>query len=369
MQARAAVGDGGGGLEVVDIEIGQPRGDEVVVELRASGICHTDLQLLHEGFVGVLGHEGAGVVIDVGADVTAVAPGDRVVLNWAMPCRSCAACTGGREHLCERQSPVLTGFGGPGHAHPGATTRDGAPVVRLFNLGTLSTVTVVRQAAVTPIPDAVPFMSACIVGCGVMTGFGSVMNAASVPPGASVVVIGCGGVGLNVVQAARVAGADPIIAIDVHPHRLEVARRFGATVTVAAAPDDAGLLHAAADVRGRTGGLGADFAFECTAVPALGAAPLAMVRHGGMAVQVSGIEEPLTIDMRLFEWDKTYLNPLYGQCQPARDLPRIFDLYLAGDLLLDELVTTTYALDDVDTAFVDLVAGVNAKGVILLSEP
>ena len=114
-----------------------------------------------------------------------------------------------------------------------------------------------------------------------------------------------------------------------------------------------------------TGGRGADYAFECTAVPELGAAPLAMIRHGGMAIQVSGIEQPITIDMNLFEWDKTYINPLYGQCRPDRDFPRMFALYAAGTLLLDELVTTTYPIDDVDRAFDDLLAGRNAKGVLV----
>jgi Zn-dependent alcohol dehydrogenase len=368
MDARAAVADGEGGLAVVDIEVGPPGPGEVLVELHASGVCHTDFDGLHGGFAGILGHEGAGVVREVGDGVTSAARGDRVVLNWAMPCGACVACRAGRENLCERQSPVLTGFGGPGHAHAGATTREGRPVVRLFNLGTLSTATVVRQEAVTPIPQGVPFPAASIAGCGVMTGFGSVMNAAAVPAGSSVVVIGCGGVGLNVVQAARIAGASPIIAVDLHERRLDVARRFGATDVVVADRADTGLLDAVGRVHAMTSGRGADFAFECTAVPALGAAPLAMVRHGGMAVQVSGIEQDLTIDMRLFEWDKTYLNPLYGQCRPSQDFPRLFELYLAGELLLDELVTTTYALDDVAAAFDDLVAGVNAKGVVLLAD-
>ncbi|HYD09745.1 MAG TPA: zinc-binding dehydrogenase, partial [Acidimicrobiales bacterium] len=140
--------------------------------------------------------------------------------------------------------------------------------------------------------------------------------------------------------------------------------RFGATDVLLVEDGDDDLSGVAAKVRERTGGRGADYAFEATAIPALGAAPLAMVRHGGTAVQVSGIEEPITIDMRLFEWDKTYINPLYGQCRPSRDFPRVFDHYRRGQLLLDELVTRTYALDDVAQAFDDLLAGRNAKGVI-----
>ena len=144
-----------------------------------------------------------------------------------------------------------------------------------------------------------------------------------------------------------------------------MARDFGATETIQASPDDLGLLTAANQVRSLTGGRGADYAFEATAIPALGAAPLAMIRHGGTAVQVSGIEQELTIDMNLFEWDKTYINPLYGKCSPQRDFPRLFELYASGELLLDEMISRTYELDELDRAFADMHAGRIAKGVIV----
>jgi Zn-dependent alcohol dehydrogenase len=198
-----------------------------------------------------------------------------------------------------------------------------------------------------------------------MTGYGSAVNAAKVQPGSSVVVLGCGGVGLNVIQGARVCGAGRIIAVDPKADRREMAISFGATDTLEPDPGDDDLSGVAEAVKALTGGRGADYSFECTAVPALGAAPLRMIRHGGMAVAVSGIEQPITVDMQLFEWDKTYINPLYGQCRPARDFPRIFTLYERGQLLLDELVTRTYSLDDVATAFDDLLAGRNAKGVLV----
>jgi S-(hydroxymethyl)glutathione dehydrogenase/alcohol dehydrogenase len=361
---RAAVADGSGAIVIRDVVVSAPGPGEVLVDLRASGICHTDHQILGEGFHGILGHEGAGVVDAVGPGVTSVAAGDHVMTNWSVWCGSCAACQRGRESLCETHSPVIGGFGGPGHAVADRTTVDGEPLVRAFHVGSLSTAAVVQERGVVRIPDDMPFTSACIVGCGVATGFCSVSNAAGVEAGASVVVLGCGGVGLNAIQAARIAGASPIIAVDVNPTRLEMARRFGATQVLEAAPDDAGLLNAAEEVRRRTGGRGADYAFECTAVPALGAAPLAMVRHGGTAVQVSGIEQDLTIDMRLFEWDKTYLNPLFGQCRPPVDLVRLVALYGSGELLLDELVPRTYTLDQVDVAFDDMLAGVNGKCVV-----
>jgi S-(hydroxymethyl)glutathione dehydrogenase/alcohol dehydrogenase len=364
--ARAVVSDGRGAFAVEDITVDDPQRGEVLVEIKASGICHTDHDLAGAPIPFVLGHEGAGVVRAIGDGVEGLAAGDRVMLSWSIPCGACFQCVAANQHLCERNSP-LNGLGG--HAHVSGTRRvGGKSVIRAFSLGTLSTLTLVRAEAVVPLPDAVPFTSACIAGCGVMTGFGSVVNAAKVVPGASVVVLGCGGVGLNVIQGARISGATKIIAVDTKPVRLEMALRFGATETIEPATGDADLAGVAKHVHELTGGRGADYAFECTAVPELGAAPLAMIRHGGTAVQVSGIEQPITIDMRLFEWDKTYINPLYGQCRPGRDFPRLFDLYAQGDLLLDELVTTTYALDDAAQAFADMLAGRNAKGVIVMED-
>jgi S-(hydroxymethyl)glutathione dehydrogenase/alcohol dehydrogenase len=359
----AVISDGSGSFAVREIDVSEPRPGEVLVELKASGVCHTDHDLIKAPFPLVLGHEGAGVVAAVGAGVRQVAPGDRVVLSWSIPCGSCFQCVEGNQHLCERHSPLTARLGG--HAHLEGTTSGGRSVVRAFNLGTMSTHTLVREEAVVPIGVDISFAAASIVGCGVMTGFGSAVNAAAVRPGSSVAVLGCGGVGLNVVQGARVCGAKTIIAVDVRPARLDMAKRFGATHGIVAEPSDRELAAVAAEVRSLTAGRGADYAFECTAVPELGAAPLAMIRHGGTAVQVSGIEQPITVDMQLFEWDKTYINPLYGQCRPARDFPRIFDLYAAGTVLLDELVTATYPIDDVSRAFDDLLEGRNAKGVLV----
>lgn len=367
MRATAAITDGRGSFSIEEIDVAEPRPDEVLVEVRAAGICHTDWDSLSWGEPILLGHEGAGVVLQVGSEVTHVQPGARVLLNWAISCGVCFQCTRGNHALCETNSPVMRSQPWSGHAHPEGTLWRGEPIRRSFNLGTMSTHALVRREAVVPIEVEISFAAACIVGCGVMTGYGSVVNAAKVQPGSSVVVIGVGGVGLNVVQSARIAGAATIIAIDRQASRFEMARRFGATHTVQSAPDDRDLSGAAAEVRRMTHGRGADYAFECTAVPELGAAPLAMVRHGGTAVQISGIEQEITVDMRLFEWDKSYLNPLYGKCNPTVDFPRIFRLYEKGDLLLDELVTQTYSLDELGRAFDDLHHGRNAKGVVLLS--
>jgi Zn-dependent alcohol dehydrogenase len=359
---RAVVSEGGR-LSVTDVEVRDPRPDEVLVEMRASGVCRTDHDLLQVPLRFVLGHEGAGVVTAIGAGVGHVSVGDRVVLNWAMPCGACFQCERGHAHLCERHSPVV----GRARTAPrgGTTLVDGSPVLCAFDLGTLATHTVVRAEAVQPLTGAIPFASAAILGCGVMTGFGSVVNAARVPAGAAVVVIGCGGVGLSIVQGARIADADPIVAVDRHPERLDLARRLGASIVVAPATADDELEGVARQVRDMTGGRGADFAFESTGVPALAASPLRMIRHGGMALQVSGTEQTIAVDMRLFEFDKTYVNPLYGHCRPERDVPRLIALYEKGDLLLDEMITGVYPLDEVQRAFDDMRAGRGAKQVVV----
>ena len=217
----------------------------------------------------------------------------------------------------------------------------------------------------TRLPDGVPFAVAAISGCGVMTGFGSAVNVARVQRGESVAVLGCGGVGLNIVQGARLVGATPIIAIDVNPAALQRARRFGATHVIEARRDDLELREVAEAVRALTDGRGADHAFEATSLPALAFVPLLFIRDGGLALQVSGINDAVTVPMPWFMWNKRYVTPLYGGCQPARDFPRIFDHYLKRELHLDALVTRTYRLDQLGAAIDDMLTGRNAKGVIL----
>jgi Zn-dependent alcohol dehydrogenase len=360
----AAVADGMGSFTLEEIEVGAPLADEVLIEIKAAGICHTDHASLSWKRPLVMGHEGAGIVREVGANVTTVRVGDRVVLNWAIPCGHCFQCNRGNAVLCETSKPAHTLQRSAGHAHPDGSKWRGQPIDRSFNIGTLSGLTLVRKEAVTLLPAEVPFTSACIVGCGVMTGFGSAVNVAKIQPGDTVAVIGCGGVGLNVIQGARLAGADKIIAIDVRAGSVGTARRFGATHSVQANADDRTFTEMQAAVRGLTGGRGVDAAFECTAVPALGFVPLLLARDGGMALQVSGINDPVTVSMPWFMWNKTYITPLYGGCVPERDFPRIFDHYRAGELLLDELVTKTYPLSALAEAIDDMMEGRNAKGVI-----
>lgn len=361
----AAVSDAKGSFTIEEIEVNQPEAGEVLVAIKASGVCHTDYDSLNWGGKIVLGHEGAGIVEAIGDGVSNVSVGDHVLLNWAIPCKSCYQCQSGNQSICEKNSPVTGKNPDNGMAHAQATLWKGEPIKRSFNIGTLSSHTVVRQEAVIRIPTDMPFASACIMGCGVMTGYGSVVNAARLSAGSSAVILGSGGVGLNVIQGASISGAGKIIAVDVNEQRLEMATQFGATHQVLASRDDTGLLQAAEKVKEICGGRGADYAFECTGIPSLGAAPLAMVRNAGMAVQVSGIEETIEIDMNLFEWDKIYINPLYGKSKPEQDFPKLLELYQRGLLKLDELVTRTYSLADLQLAFDDMLAGRNAKGVII----
>ncbi len=372
MRTRAIVTEGRGSFVLDELDIGAPLAGEVLVEIKASGVCHTDFDCMSlwkerearpEDFLRVgprastyiMGHEGAGVVLETGPGAARVRPGDRVLLNWAIPCGKCFQCLQGAESNCERRRQVPDD----------RFTWRGRKINTSFGLGTMATHALVPEQALTRIGVEIPFASACILGCAVMTGFGSAVNAARVSTGSTVVVLGCGGVGLSVIQGAIFRQAARIIAVDINGSRLELAKRFGATDVVLASRDDDGLLDAASQVRTMTGGRGADYAFECTAVPALGPAPLAFTRNGGTAVGVSGIEQTIQFNMELFEWDKLYINPLYGQCKPSRDFPLLLRLYEEKRLKLDEMVTQTYPLEDLSTAFADMRNGVNAKGVLL----
>ncbi|WP_366183861.1 Zn-dependent alcohol dehydrogenase [Flavobacterium ovatum] len=365
---KAAIAKGDGTFSIETITVANPQADEVLVQVKAAGLCHTDHDSLNWGKPIVMGHEGAGIVTAIGSNVSSVKVGDAVILNWATPCGKCFQCEHENEHICENNSPVVAGGNGytPGHAHLEGTKWNGAPIIRSFNIGTLSEYTLVKESAVVknPIQD-MSYPAASIVSCGVMTGFGSAVNTAKVEAGSSAVVLGTGGVGLNVIQGIKVSKASKIIAIDINQQRLDMAVAFGATHTILADKNDKGLLNAAKKVKEMTDGRGADYAFECTAIPALGAAPLAMIRNAGTAVQVSGIEEEVLIDMSLFEWDKKYINPLYGKCNPQKDFPKIVEHYRKGEIKLDEMITNTYPLENLQQALDDMLSGKNAKGVIV----
>lgn len=368
IECKAAIAKGDGSFAIENIQVQEPQDNEVLVAIKAAGLCHTDHDSLNWGKPIVMGHEGAGIITTIGSNVKNVKVGDAVILNWATPCGTCFQCKNKNEHICENNSPVIAGSNGftPGHAHIEGTRWKGNPIERSFNIGTFSEYTLVKESAVVKNPiQNMSFSAASIVSCGVMTGFGSAVNTAKVKPNSSAVVLGTGGVGLNVIQGIKVSKASKIIAIDINQTRLDMAVEFGATHTILADKNDKGLLQVAKKVIAMTDGRGADYAFECTAIPELGAAPLAMVRNAGTAVQVSGIEQEVLIDMSLFEWDKIYINPLYGKCNPQNDFPKIINHYKNGEIMLDEMITRTYPLDSLQLAFDDMLSGKNAKGVIV----
>ena len=368
MLSKSAVALGNGKFIITEVEVKDPQPDEVLVRMKAAGLCHTDYDSLSWNKPIVMGHEGAGIVHSMGSGIADLNIGDQVILNWATPCMKCFQCNLGNQHICENNSPVVAGGNGytPGHAHLEGTRWQGKAIERSFNLGTLSEFALVKRSAIVKMDkDPINFSAAAIISCGVMTGYGSVVNATNLSAGSTAVVLGCGGVGLNVIQGCKVSNASRIIAVDINENKLQWAQDFGATDRILASPEDKSLEIVATEVKRILGGRMADFAFECTAIPELGAAPLRMIRNGGTAVQVSGIEQEITVDMQLFEWDKNYINPLYGMCNPQVDFPNIVKLYRDGDLKLDQMITKEYKLEELPIAFEDMLDGKNAKGLVV----
>lgn len=358
--ARALIAAEDRTFSLETIELGDPGEGEVLIRIDASGVCHTDVDLLNRGFLHAMGHEGAGEIISCGPAVEGLSPGDRVALNWAIPCKRCYQCTRGRFNLCEARPRI----------EAEKRTLGGKSIPASFGLATLASHTLVPAAAVVPLETEIPPASAALLGCCVMTGFGSATNVADIRPDTTVVVIGTGAVGLFVVQGAVQQGAQTIVAVDVNPARLEFAKRLGATHSVQASAADEGLLEAAGAIRELLG-RPADIAFECSAVPSLAASPLAMICNGGTAIAVSGFEEVVPIDMRLFEFDKTYINPLYGGCNPEKDFPALLSCYQAGSLKIDELITRTYPLtrEGLALAIEAMRTGTNTKSVLIPEHP
>jgi S-(hydroxymethyl)glutathione dehydrogenase / alcohol dehydrogenase len=355
--------DRGPALEPVDVDA--PRPGEVVVRIAASGVCGSDGHVLHgrspvANLPMVLGHEGAGIVEDIGPGVDDVAPGDHVVLALYGPCGTCVHCRAGRPVHCDgpARTRAILGCMADGDTR---LRQAGSPVHPMIGVGSLAEMAVVRAAQVVRIDPEIPLDVACLAGCGVTTGLGAVLNTAGVEPGTSVAVVGCGGVGLNVVQGARLAGAHPIIAIDAQAAKLELAAALGASHVVDASRDAMG------DVVARVVPGGVDYAFEVVGDPALVAATFALTRPGGTCVMV-GSPPPgasIRLDGRLLFAERRLLGTTGGSNIPGRDIPRIMSLYQSGRLRLDELVSARYPLDDFADAFAALDAPTTARSVVL----
>lgn len=366
MSDRAAVLEGVQQLfRILPIELDTPRPDEVVVRLAASGVCHSDWHIvtgdMAAPFPYVCGHEGAGVVEAVGASVTRVHPGDHVVFAFMPSCGVCRWCSSGKTNLCD-----LGAINRSGARRDGSTRlRDdtGRPLRQFCQISTFAERTLVAEGSIVKIDPDLPLHRACLVGCGVPTGMGAAINRARVRPGSSVVVVGCGGIGMNVIQGARLAGAALIVGVDRLDFKLEQARRFGATHTVNAAREDV-----PARVRELTNGVGADYTFEAIGTPVTFGLAFACAGKGSTTVLIGvAPERSETIPVNPFElvlYQKALLGTLYGTCNPRTDIPRLLDLYRAGRLMLDELVTCEYRLDQINEAFADLLAGRVVRGVI-----
>jgi S-(hydroxymethyl)glutathione dehydrogenase/alcohol dehydrogenase len=349
-------------FKVEEVELAAPHRGEVRVKLAASGVCHSDLSI-QRGILPmppprIIGHEGAGVVEEVGDGVSSLSPGDHVVLCWMYPCGRCVECGRGRPVHCEVALAAMMSGGAADGSTRFKVKGEDIP----HWVGSFAEATVVPEVACVKIRKDVPLDKACLVGCGVMTGVGAVLNTAKVEEGATVAVFGAGGVGLNVIQGALIAGASKIIAIDLLDSKLALAREFGATHTINGSGGDA-----EGQVRNLTDGRGVDYAFEVIGNPKVITQAYMSLARGGKCCVVGA--PPITSEVTLpafpFSMEEKWLiGSFYGSARFFYDMPRIIDLYMAGRLKLDQLVTKKFRLDDINQAFEALEKGTVARGVI-----
>jgi S-(hydroxymethyl)glutathione dehydrogenase / alcohol dehydrogenase len=345
-------------LRIEEVQIDKPIHHEVLVRTVAAGLCHSDLHFMEAKYAcdlpTILGHEVAGVVEAVGPDVTHVRPGDHVIGCLSIFCGRCEFCLSGRPVLCDREGL------GRNADQPPRLSRNGEPIHQFLRLSAFAEMLLVHENALVKIREEMPLDRAALIGCAVTTGLGAVFNTARVPPGSTVAVIGCGGVGLNSVQGAAIAGAGRIIAIDMVPWKLELARQFGATDLVNAAEGDA-----VEQVRELTGG-GVEFAFEAIGLKVAAEQAFAMLRKGGTATIIGMIPEGQKIELPGSEFldEKKIQGSNMGSNRFRIDMPRYVDLYLAGRLKLDELVSARIGLDEVNEGFARMSRGEVARSVI-----
>jgi S-(hydroxymethyl)glutathione dehydrogenase/alcohol dehydrogenase len=335
---------------VTDMELEDLGPGMVRVAIHATGVCHSDLSamtgVIPQPAPCVLGHEGAGEVVEVGPGVDSVAVGDHVIVVWVPPCGACSFCLTGQANLCT--NVMFSAAGGSPHFRLA-----GDPVYGMAGTGTFAEHVLLPQQGVVKIPADVPWDIASLIGCGVTTGVGAAINAARVSPGSSVVVFGCGGVGVSAIQGARIAGAAEIVAVDLVAEKREDAKRFGATHAVH--PDD--LSAVSGEI---TGGAGFDYSFEVIGLPTTIRAAYDVVRRGGTAtiVGVGGMDQ--TVQFNAFEFffnEKVLRGSIYGSADVRVEFPRLLRLWRAGRLDLEGMITKRGRLDDVNTAFDDMKAG------------
>jgi S-(hydroxymethyl)glutathione dehydrogenase / alcohol dehydrogenase len=370
MQARAAVAHKAGEkLTVETVHLDGPREGEVLVEIKATGVCHTDEFTLSgkdpEGlFPAILGHEGAGVVVDVGPGVKSVKKGDHVIPLYTPECRQCSYCTSGKTNLCQ----AIRATQGRGLMPDGSSrfSIGGQSIHHYMGTSTFSNFTVLPEIAVARIRDDAPFDKVCYIGCGVTTGIGAVINTAKVRPGDNVVVFGLGGIGLNVVQGARMAGADLIVGVDINPARRALAEKFGLTHFVDPKEVEGDLVPYLVDLtRG-----GADYSFECIGDVGVMRQALECCHKGwgtSVIIGVAGAGQEISIRPFQLVTGRVWKGTAFGGARGRTDVPRIVDWYMDGKIKIDELITHTMPLGDINRAFDLMHTGESIRSVVLFS--
>ena len=374
MKTRAAVAfEAGRPLEIVELDLNGPKAGEVLVEIKATGICHTDDFTLSgadpEGlFPAVLGHEGAGVVVEVGAGVTSVKPGDHVIPLYTPECRECPSCLSRKTNLCT----AIRATQGQG-LMPDGTSRfsyKGKPVFHYMGCSTFSNYTVMPEIAVAKIDASAPFDKVCYVGCGVTTGVGAVLNTAKVEQGATAVVFGLGGIGLNVIQGLRMAGADMIIGVDLNNDKQSWGTRFGMTHFVNPREIEGDIVSHIVNMtkRGADQIGGADYTFDCTGnVTVMRQALEASHRGWGKSVIIGVAGAGQEISTRPFQLvtGRTWMGTAFGGARGRTDVPKIVDWYMNGKIEIDPMITHTLRLEDINKGFELMHSGESIRSVVL----
>ncbi len=368
MDVRAAVAfEAGKPLSIETVQLEGPKAGEVMVEIHATGICHTDEFTLSgadpEGlFPAILGHEGAGVVVEVGPEVQSVKPGDHVIPLYTPECRQCEYCLSGKTNLCQAIR-VTQGQG----VMPDGSSRFSLGGEKLFHYmgtSTFSNYTVLPEIAVAKIREDAPFDKVCYIGCGVTTGLGAVMNTAKVEPGSDVVVFGLGGIGLNVVQGARLVGADKIVGVDTNPDKRAMAEKFGMTHFVNPAELEGDLVAHLVDL---TGG-GADYSFECIGNIKTMRQALECAHKGwgeSVIIGVAGAGQEISTRPFQLVTGRVWRGTAFGGARGRTDVPRIVDWYMEGKINIDDLITHTMPLEKINDAFDLMHAGESIRSVVI----
>ncbi|MCR8632479.1 Zn-dependent alcohol dehydrogenase [Paenibacillus radicis (ex Xue et al. 2023)] len=351
MRMKAAVmREVGKPLTIEQVELASPGPNEVLVKIEASGVCHSDMNSLMDTSTptpSILGHEGAGIVVGIGSNVRHVKAGDKVALSWVPFCGVCPFCEQGQVHLCEIAfGPMFDGTLLDGTSR---LSQAGQKLYHYSLLSTFAEFAVVAERSCVKLPDEMPLIQASLLGCGVATGYGAAVNAAKVTPGSSVAIFGIGGVGINAIQGARIAGASQIIACDVKPKNLELARAYGATHTINVAEQNA--VQALKDL---TGGYGVQFAIDASGNTNAGSSAWQGTRKGGTTVVVGAYDPKKELSLPaggFHRVGKTLKGSFYGDVHPLRDIATLAQLYLDGKLMLDELILEKIQLEDINKAF------------------